>query len=55
MDYSTTTQDSLLRLRRMASFTGQDASSCKVPTKGFSNLSHPPFPSFPWRKQNEAI
>ena len=47
MDHSTTTQDSL---PAVASFTGQDASSCKVPTKGFSNPSHPPFPSFSWRK-----
>jgi hypothetical protein len=52
MDHSTTTQDSL---PAVASFAGQDASSCKVPTKGFSYPSHPPFPSFSWRKQNEPI
>ena len=50
MDHSTTTQDSL---PAVASFAGQDASSCKVPTKGFSYPSHPPFLSFSWRKQNE--
>ena len=43
MDHSTTTQDSL---PAVASFPAQSASLCKVPTKGFSIASHPPFPSF---------
>lgn len=34
------------RFRLLASFAGQDASSCKVPTKGFNRPRHPPFPSF---------
>ena len=36
MDHSTTTQDSL---PAAASFAGQDASSCRVPTKGFNHVS----------------